>query len=78
MTLAPLPAPGLHPARRHRRLVRQPVLALLVAALIAVLVGLPFLSVAPNRLVTGQGVPLAALLTGAWSYFPQVAERICA
>jgi osmoprotectant transport system permease protein len=55
-----------HAARPHRRFVRQPVLALLVAAMIAVLLGLPFLSVAPNRLVTGQGVPLAALLEGAW------------
>lgn len=56
----------LHPARPRRRLVQQPVLALLVAALILVLLGLPFLSVAPNRLVSGQAVPLAALLFGAW------------
>jgi osmoprotectant transport system permease protein len=55
-----------HAALPHRRFVRQPVLALLVTALIAVLLGLPFLSVAPNRLVTGQGVPLAAVLEGAW------------
>ena len=55
-----------HADRPHRHFVRQPVLALLVAAMIAVLLGLPFLSVAPNRLVTGQGVPLAALLEGAW------------
>ena len=66
MTLAPLPAMASHAARPHRRFVQQPVLALLVGALIAVLLGLPFLSVAPNRLATGQGVPLVALLSGAW------------
>jgi osmoprotectant transport system permease protein len=66
VTVAPLPAMASHAARPQRRFVRQPVLALLVAALISVLLGLPFLSVAANRLVTGQGVPLAALLEGAW------------
>ncbi len=62
-----------HAARPYRRFVQQPVLALLVAALIAVLLGLPFLSVAPNRLVTGQGVPLAALLSGtSWGWLAPV------
>ncbi|MEO5697106.1 MAG: ABC transporter permease, partial [Burkholderiaceae bacterium] len=52
--------------RPARRLVRQRVSALLFVATLAALLGLPFLSVAPNRLVTGQGQALATLLTGAW------------
>lgn len=55
-----------HAAGPPRRMLRQPVLALLVVALIAVLLGLPFLSIAPNRLMAGQGTPLAEVLSGAW------------
>jgi osmoprotectant transport system permease protein len=58
-------ASELRAAVASRRLVTRPVLALLAAALIWVLLGLPFLTMAPNRLVTGQGVPLSELLSGA-------------
>ena len=44
--------------------VRNRVLALLVVAGFAAGLGLAFLTQAPNRLVTGTGVPLAALLDG--------------
>ena len=52
-------------ARRWRRQpVLQPVLALLLVGLLAALLGLPFLTLAPNRLVTGQGLALLGLLDG--------------
>lgn len=59
----PVQAPGAGPARVG---VQNRVLALLViAAGVAALAG-SVLSVAPNRLVSGQGVALAGLLQGAW------------
>ena len=59
----PVQAPGAGPARVG---VQNRVLALLViAAGVAALAG-SVLSVAPNRLVSGQGVALAGLLHGAW------------
>lgn len=60
--------------RPAARLVQQPVLAVLVAGLLAALLGMPFLSVAPHRLVTGQGEWLWALPTGAgWGLVALVA-----
>ena len=59
----PVQAPDAGPARVG---VQNRVLALLViAAGVAALAG-SVLSVAPNRLVSGQGVALAGLLHGAW------------
>ena len=59
----PVQAPGAGPARVG---VQNRVLALLViAAGVAALAG-SVLSVAPNRLVSGQGVALAGLLHGPW------------
>ena len=59
----PVQAPCAGPARVG---VQNRVLALLViAAGVAALAG-SVLSVAPNRLVSGQGVALASLLHGAW------------
>ncbi len=52
--------------RPARRFVQQRVPALLFVATLTALGGLPFLTVAPNRLVTGQGQALATLLAGAW------------
>ena len=43
----------------------QPVLALLWALAAAALTGWPFLMLAPNRLLTGQGLALLALRSGA-------------
>ena len=43
----------------------QPVLALLWALAAAALAGWPFLMLAPNRLVTGQGLALMAMRSGA-------------
>ncbi len=64
MTSAPVPATGLH--RTPRRFVQQPVLAVLLAGMLAALAGLPFLSIAPNRLLAGQGVALPAMPIGVW------------
>jgi osmoprotectant transport system permease protein len=61
------PAPGVHLGRRW---VRQWVLALLLAGLLAALLGLPLLTIAPNRLVSGRGLPLLALDSGAWLLAP--------
>jgi osmoprotectant transport system permease protein len=44
--------------------VQQPVLALLLLLLLASLLWLPLLTVAPNRLLTGQGLPWHTLLNG--------------
>jgi len=54
--------------------VPQPVLAVLMALLMASLLLLPFLTVAPNRLVTGKGVAWCALLAGTatWLLAPLV------
>jgi len=65
MPAAP-PLPGRDIGLPGRRGWPQPVLTLLLVSLMAGLVGLPFLIVAANRLVTGQGVGLLALLAGGW------------
>jgi osmoprotectant transport system permease protein len=73
VTVTTAPAPGLEPDRppmssstsRAPR-VRQRVLALLLVLLLAALLALPTLTIAPNRLVTGQGVTLLALLNSIW------------
>ncbi len=70
MTVAPLPATVPHAARASGSPVTQPVLALLLAGLLAALLGLPFLSIAPNRLVSGQGVSLLSALAGGWWWLP--------
>ncbi len=44
---------------------RNPVLLLLLAGAIAAATALPFLTVAPNRIVAGAAVPLAAVRSGA-------------
>ena len=66
----PVPATGTAEGRTGgawpsgRRLPR-PVLALLWALMAAALLCWPFLMLAPNRLVTGQGLALSALASGA-------------
>ncbi len=70
MTLAPGPGhhashPG-HPAQPPRRWVQQPVLACLLVGLLGALLGLPWLNIAPNRLLSGQGVPLHTVLAGTF------------
>ena len=57
--------PPMSPTPKMPR-VRQRVLAVLLVLLFAALLGLPTLTIAPNRLVTGQGVALQSLLAGAW------------
>jgi osmoprotectant transport system permease protein len=52
---------AIDPGARGDAIVRNRVLLVLVLTAIAVAVGLPFVSVAPNRLVSGVGVPLRAL-----------------
>ena len=59
--MTPAPARGAAESLR----VQQPVLAVLMAVLMASLLLLPFLTVAPNRLVTGQGIAWHMLLAGA-------------
>ena len=52
---------------RRGAVVRHRVLAVLVAAAIVVAITLPFVAVAPNRLVSGVGVPLWSLTaSGVW------------
>jgi osmoprotectant transport system permease protein len=46
------------------------VLALLLAGLLGALLGLPWLSIAPNRLLSGRGVKLLELASGAWLLWP--------
>lgn len=65
MPAAP-PRPGRDIGLPRPRWRPRPVLTLLLVGLMAALLGLPFLTVAANRLVTGQGVGLLALLAGAW------------
>ena len=72
MTRTPRPAWPTRAPGPPRRVVPQPVLAILLAALLSALLWLPFLTVAPNRLVTGHGVALRTLLTGPgwWGLAP--------
>ena len=64
------PAPALAPAAGARpgQWLHNPVLALLLGAALAAALGGAFLSLAPNRLLTGQGVALADLLLGHWRW----------
>jgi len=57
---------------RAGAIVRNRVLSVLVLAGVAVAFALPFVSVAPNRLVSGSGVALQALTTagGPWLWLP--------
>ncbi|HYN62864.1 MAG TPA: ABC transporter permease, partial [Rubrivivax sp.] len=68
MSLTPGPRGPRGGPLRHLR--AQWVLALLVAGLAAALLGLPLLTIAPNRLVSGRGVNLLALASGAWLLAP--------
>lgn len=52
--------------RRPWQLPTNRVLLVLAIAGLAAALGLPFLTHAPNRLVTGTGIPLRALLAGGW------------
>ncbi len=79
MTPAPVPAAGTGAGtvggsmpQRPGRQLPQPVLTLLWALMAAALLGWPFLLLAPNRLVTGQGLALASLASGAqaWLLLP--------
>ena len=65
--MSPSPAATVGaPARPAGRqgLVQQPVLACLLLAGLAAALGLPLISVAPNRLLAGQGIGLPAMLIG--------------
>ncbi len=61
--------------------VRNRVLAVLVLGGIAAAFGLAFLSVAPNRLVSGTGLPLAEVITGIrsvdWAWLVVPAFVLC-
>ena len=65
MSGAPAAVAGRPAGAARPRRVRQRVLALLLVAALAAAAGLAFLTVAPNRLVTGTGVLLPALWAGA-------------
>ena len=74
MSAAPVAALAIGQDSRAEALVRNRVLLLLwLAALVAALV-LAFVSVAPNRLTTGVGVPLRDLVSGrtGWLWLPAV------
>ncbi|WP_418316308.1 ABC transporter permease [Piscinibacter sakaiensis] len=67
MTAAPMPVSGIVDSPpRAAGIVRQRVLAVLLVALLLALWLLPFLRVAPNRLLSGQGVNLLVVLHGGW------------
>ena len=68
MNAAPAPALALAAGARPGRWLHNPVLALLLAAGLAAALGGAFLALAPNRLLTGQGVALADLLVGGWRW----------
>ena len=68
MNAAPAPALALAAGARPGRWLHNPVLALLLAAGLAAELGGAFLALAPNRLLTGQGVALADLLVGGWRW----------
>ncbi len=59
-----VPASGTDLLARRRPVIRQRVLAVLLVSLLAALWLLPFLRVAPNRLLSGQGVALESLIDG--------------
>ena len=65
----PVPATGTAEghsggARPSARRLPRPVLTLLWALMATALLGWPYLMLAPNRLVSGQGLALAALVSG--------------
>jgi osmoprotectant transport system permease protein len=56
---------AIEPGARGEAIVRNRVLLVLVVAAVAVAVALPFVSVAPNRLVSGVRLPLWAMTVNA-------------
>jgi osmoprotectant transport system permease protein len=64
VTLAPAPARATGQGGRRFAWVRNRVLFVLVLAALGAAVGLAFVSVAPNRLLSGTGVALSGLLVG--------------
>ena len=68
MSAAPAPALALAAGARPGRWLHNRVLALLLASGLAAALGGAFLTLAPNRLVTGQGLALAGLLVGGWRW----------
>lgn len=55
-----------HRGARRAPLIRQRVVAVLLPLLLMAGWWLPFLRVAPNRLLSGQGVAIDAVVVGAW------------
>jgi osmoprotectant transport system permease protein len=55
----------VQPRAHTQPLVRHRVLLVLLLAALPAVLGLAFVSVAPNRLVSGAGVPLVELMSGA-------------
>nr|WP_218627019.1 ABC transporter permease [Sodalis sp. dw_96] len=51
-------------------MVKNPVLLTLFILLLAAGLLLPFVNYAPNRLISGRGIPLDELLTGFWIWLP--------
>ena len=70
------PALALAAGTPPRRWLHNPVLALLLASGLAAALGGAFLTLAPNRLVTGQGVALADLLVGHWRWLLALAALL--
>lgn len=67
MTAQPVPHAGIVDGKTGpTAAVRQRVLAVLLVGLLVALFAFPFLRIAPNRLLTGQAVPLWAVPIGAW------------
>lgn len=66
MTGAAVPDSGTVAQAERAPVIRQRVLAVLLVGVLAAVCWLPFLRVAPNRLLSGQGVQLETLLSGPW------------
>ena len=67
MTGASVPGSGIAVERRGAAIIQRRVLAVLLAGVLAAVWLLPFLRVAPNRLLSGQGVALDAVFDAARS-----------
>lgn len=61
-----MPASGIARDRRRAPILQRRVLAVLLVGVLLAAWLLPFLRVAPNRLLSGQGVSLDVLLRGGW------------
>ncbi len=61
-----MPDLGIAVENRRATIIRQHVLAVLLVGVLLTVWLLPFLRVAPNRLLSGQGVALHAELSGGW------------